>query len=231
MQAGELAVGIEAGGEPALRDRAVEVVRLVLLAAPDQLDRDVREFLGDRHGLVDVSPGCRRAGRSRRRGRCRWTSHLASGTPEASDSAASEASTFWRRHPDLGLVGRELHRGVHRLHAGMGEERRAVDRLDLFRRALDRLGRVAVLPRAVGGGRGQTLLEVLGDGRARLRCARALVPDDRQRIERRLRPPPGIGDDRDAGVLHLHHLAHARACRRSSPRRSSSACRRTPGNP
>ena len=91
----------------------------------------------------------------------------------------------------------------------MGQERRAVDRLDLFRRALDRLGRVAVLPRAVGGARGQTLLEVLGDGRVRLRCSRALVPDDRQRIERRFRPPPGIGDHGDAGVLHLHDLAHA----------------------
>ena len=53
VQAGELAVGIEAGRELALRDRAVEVVRLVLLAAPDQLDRDVREFLGDGHGLMD----------------------------------------------------------------------------------------------------------------------------------------------------------------------------------
>src|SRR4051812_2155162 len=91
----------------------------------------------------------------------------------------------------------------------MGQEWRAVDRLDLFRRALDRLGRVAVLPRAVGGARGQAFLEVLGDGRVRLRCSRALVPDDRQRIERRFRPPPGISDHGDAGVLYLHDLAHA----------------------
>ena len=91
----------------------------------------------------------------------------------------------------------------------MGQERRAIDRLHLFRRALDRLGRVAILPRAVDRGRGQTLLEVLGNGRVRLLCARALVPDDRQGIERGLRAPPRIGDDSDAGVLHLHHLAHA----------------------
>ena len=53
MQSDKLPVGVEAGRELALRDRTVEVVRLILLAAPDQLDRDIGEFLGDRDGLVD----------------------------------------------------------------------------------------------------------------------------------------------------------------------------------
>ena len=91
----------------------------------------------------------------------------------------------------------------------MGQERRAVNRLDLLRRGRDCFGRVAVLSRAVGRGCGQPLLEMLGNGRARLRCGRAFVPDDRQGIERPFRPPPGVGDDGDAAVLYLHHLAHA----------------------
>src|ERR1035437_7942837 len=54
VQAHEFAVGVEAGGQLALRDRPVEVARLVLLAAPDQLDRDVGEFLGDLYRLMDI---------------------------------------------------------------------------------------------------------------------------------------------------------------------------------
>ena len=38
----------------------------------------------------------------------------------------------------------------------------------------------------------------------------AFVPDDRQRIERGLGVPPGIGHDGDAGVADLHDLLHAR---------------------
>ena len=54
VQARELAVGIEARRQLALRDRAVKIVRLVLLAAPDQLDWNTGEFLGDRHRLMHV---------------------------------------------------------------------------------------------------------------------------------------------------------------------------------
>ena len=52
--------------------------------------------------------------------------------------------------------------------------------------------------------------EVAGDGRARLRRGFALVPDDRQGLERGLGSPPGIGDHGDAGILHLHDLAKSR---------------------
>src|SRR5262249_33406695 len=50
----QVAGGVTAGGEPALRDRPEEIVRLVLLAAPDQLDRDSGKLLRDRHRLVHV---------------------------------------------------------------------------------------------------------------------------------------------------------------------------------
>ena len=95
VQPAELAVGVETGGQRALRDRAVEVVRLVFFATPDQFDRNVRELLGDRHRLVHDNPACRRAGQNRRRGRSGEHRICRAATPEASDSAASEASTFW----------------------------------------------------------------------------------------------------------------------------------------
>src|SRR5262249_58437353 len=54
VQGDQVAARIKAGGEPALRDRPEEIVRLVLLATPDQLDWDSGELLRDRHRLVDV---------------------------------------------------------------------------------------------------------------------------------------------------------------------------------
>src|SRR6266540_3617997 len=54
VQPHEVAVRIETGGATALRDRPEEVVRLVLLPAPNQLDRHARKLLGDRHRLVHV---------------------------------------------------------------------------------------------------------------------------------------------------------------------------------
>ncbi len=208
VQARELAVGIEAGRQLALRDRPVEVVRLVLLAAPDQLDRNAGEFLGDRHRLMHVV--LRAAAPAE-----------AAAEVVAVDLAFRERNAgglrqrrerrleVLRRHPALGLVGRELHRGVHHLHAGVREERRRIDRLDLLRRLFDGFQRIAVLAIAVGRGRGQAFLELLGDAGARDIAVAGFVPDDGQRIERLLGAPPGVGDHRNAGVLHLHHLLHA----------------------
>ena len=53
MQAGDLALGIDAGGQLALGHRVVTPVQHVLLAAPDQLDRDARHLLGDADSLVN----------------------------------------------------------------------------------------------------------------------------------------------------------------------------------
>jgi hypothetical protein len=82
----------------------------------------------------------------------------------------------------------------------MGEERRRIDGLDLFRCLLDRLERVAVLALAIGLFRSEAFLEMLGNrGAGHLRVG-SFVPHDRQRIERRLGAPPGVGDDRDRRV-------------------------------
>ena len=114
-----------------------------------------------------------------------------------------------RRHPHLGAIRRHLDGAIHRFHRRVGEKRRAVHRFDFLRRARDRFRRVAFLPERVGGGSRQALLQVLGDGRARLRCVGPFVPDDRQRVERGLRMPPRIGDDGDGRVVDLDDAAHA----------------------
>ena len=145
--------------ELALRDRPVEVVRLVLLAAPDQLDRDAGEFLGDGGGLpgvvlraaapaeaaAEVVPVHLALGRAERR------------TPPTAPRATPRGSASAPRHSALSAVS--LHGGVHHLHAGVREERRRIDRLDLLRRLVDRLQRIAVLAVAVGRGGGEAFLE------------------------------------------------------------------------
>ena len=114
-----------------------------------------------------------------------------------------------RRHPALGLAGRKLHGAVHHLHAGVRQERRGIDGIDSLRSFADCLERIAILPIAIGGCGVEAFLEHLRDRRARLRRPCPLIPDDRQRVERLLGAPPGIGDDSDGGVLYLHHLLHA----------------------
>ncbi len=209
MQADEIALGVETGGHLALRDRPVEVMRLVFLAAPDQLDRDAREFLGNGRGLTRVVL-------------CATTPAEAAAQIDAVDVAFADrqAGHFrqrrkrgldaLRRHPGFRLVGRVKYRAVHRFHAGMGEERRAVDRFDFLRRRLDGLVRIAILAVAIGRGRRQAFLEMFGDRGVRDFGVVALVPDDRQRVERRLGVPPGVGDHRDRRVADLHDLLEAR---------------------
>src|SRR5262249_57955784 len=106
----------EPGREPALGDRAIEVMRLIFLAAPYELHRSSRELLGDSDhlaheilraaapaeaaalvvvvglALVQRQPG---RGRERRHGRL----------------------GVLARHPDLGLVFPDSSRATHGLNA------------------------------------------------------------------------------------------------------------------
>ncbi len=109
-----------------------------------------------------------------------------------------------RGHPDLGRVGRHARGAVHRLHRRVREKRRRIGRLDLPGRASDRLQRIALVALREGVGRCQPLFEVLGDQRAGLRGAGAFVPHDRQRIERALGVPPGVGHHRHRAVVDPH---------------------------
>ena len=54
VQPGHVAVGVDAGGHAALRDRVILAMRHVLFAGPDQLDRNARHLLGDLHHLRHI---------------------------------------------------------------------------------------------------------------------------------------------------------------------------------
>ena len=52
VQRDEVAVGVEAAHQPALRGRMIDAVRHVLFARPDRLDRHARHLLGDQHRVA-----------------------------------------------------------------------------------------------------------------------------------------------------------------------------------
>ena len=204
----QIACGVEPGRQLALRDRPVEVVRLILLATPDHLDRHVGELLGNLDRLVDIilrAAAPAEAAAEVMPVNFTFIERNAGGFGQG----CQRRLQILRRNPGIGLVGREFYRAVHHLHRGVREEGRRVDRIDLRRGFPDGLQRVAVLPIAIGGGCVEAVLELLGDRRTRLRAVRTLIPDNRERIERLLGVPPGIGDNRNGGVLDPHHLLHA----------------------
>ena len=230
VQRGQIVVGIERAGQLALRDRMIHAVLHVLFARPQQLDRRARHLLGDRdrlpdivglaasaeaaaeHLLVHVAFVGRQARRLQRRGKRRFA--------------------VLRAAPDLAFVRGVERGGVERLHRGVVLVGIVVDRLDLLRGAGDRGLGVAVLVADEGRLRVvETFGQPFGDRLAGDLGVVAFVPDDRQRVERGLGVPPGIGDDGDRGVVDPHHLLDALHAWRSWLRRSSSACRRTPDSP
>src|SRR5206468_576174 len=112
--------------------------------------------------------------------------------------------------PYLAFVGGIERRGVQRLHGGVVLVGVVVDRLDRLGGAGDGPLGVAVLVADEGGLRiVEAFAQPFGD-----RCAGdlgigAFVPDDRQRIERGLGVPPGVGDDGDRAVADPHHFLDA----------------------
>ena len=162
--------------------------------------------------LVDVALVGRQAGRRQRRG--------------------ERGLAVLRRHPHLALVGAcsAPWRSSAPSARGSGTDRRRPPRPSSPRRRCAAFASPFLLPtKACSASR--PAFSMLGDRGARDLGVRALVPDDRQRVERGLGLPPGVGDDGDGGVADLHDLLHARHARRPWRRRSSSPCRRTPGSP
>ena len=135
--------------------------------------------------------------------------------------AASACSPFCDRGPHLALVRRIERGGVLRLHGDVVLVRIGVDRLDLLGGAGERRFDVAALVADEGLLGIEACLEHVGDRCARHLGVGAVVPLDRQRFERGLGVPPGIGDDRDGVVLDLHDFLDAAHARRPWRRRSS----------
>ena len=207
MQCGQVVVLVERPDQLALRHGVILAVHHVLFARPQQLHRRAGHLLGDQHGLAHVV-----------------VERAAPAEPAAEHLLVHVAFVGWqprrrqnrgegrfpvlRPAPDLALVGGVERGGVHRLHGRVVLVRIAVDRFDLLGRAGDGGLGVAVLIADEGLLGVEAGLEHLGDGGARDLGIRALVPNDRKRVERGLGLPPGIGDHRDAGVADLHDLLH-----------------------
>ena len=231
MQRGHVALRVDAGGQLALRDRVIAAVRHVLFARPDELDRRAGHLLRDQHGLADPVLHCAAPAEAAAEEQSCRPRTCASGSPDASEAAASAASPFCVGVQTSQRSARPARRRVHRLHRRVVLVRVRIDGLDLLRRRRERRAHIAVLVADDRVLRVEPGLEHLGERRARRLRVRTEVPFDRQRVEPALRVPPGVGDDGDRGVADAHDLLHAGPSRAPPCRRRSSPCRRTPGNP
>src|SRR5712692_1673085 len=209
MQPAQVAARVQAAHELALHDRVIAAVRHVLLARPDHLHRRAGHLLGDEDGLRHVIVRIAAAPAETAAQHNVVDVDLVRGQTRGRLEGRERRFTVLRRTPYLAPVRRVPSGGVHRLHAGVVLERIGVDRLDPLRRAGQRALGVAVLVADEGLLRVQSSLEHLRDGRAGHLGVLALVPDDRQRIERGLRAPPGVRHHGYRRVADLHHLLHA----------------------
>ena len=121
------AVGAERRLQPHRRLRPVAVVRHVFFARPHQLHR-LADLLGDQdrlpHLVVDRAPAEAAAEEA-------IVDDDLLGLEAGSGRRLPDgAHRRLRAEPDIELVGLQMHRGVERLHGGVGEMRRFVDRLD-----------------------------------------------------------------------------------------------------
>ena len=195
MQRRQIVVLVEGAGQLALGDRMIGAVLHVVFARPQQFDRRARHLLGDRDRLPDI------------------VGHAATAEAAAEHQLVNLAFfgrqtrgfqhrgerrfAVLRSGPDLALVRGIKRGGVQRLHRGVVLVRIIVDRLDLLGGARDRGLGVAVLVADKGRLRiVEALGQPLGDRRAGDLGVVAFVPHDRQRIERGLGVPPGVGDRR-----------------------------------
>src|SRR5882672_7687074 len=210
VQPSEVAARVQAAGEPALHHWVVLAVRHVLLARPEHLHRGSGHLLGDEHRLPDVVV---RVGATPSEAAAQHDVvhvDLVGREARGLEDLREGAFAVLRRAPHLAALRRPAHGRVHRLHAGVVLVWEVVRRLDFLRRAGERGLHVAArLVADEGLLRVQSRLEDLRDARARHLGVLALVPDDRQLLERGLGVPPGVGDHRDAGVADLHHFLHA----------------------
>ena len=215
----ELAARIESGLEVVRARRPVLVVRHVVFARPQQLDRDGRQSrrgplvgdeLGDA-GDLDVVLAHKPASKS------------AAGLDEVHRDVLRRQTRTERRmlkardlarRPDLEASVLIERRGVLRLERRVRQEREVVLGFDDLRRGLERGLDVADGRAALCGGRRRRgrhprrhVLALLEVARRAFDRGRTLVPHDFQRAPRVVGQPPTVGDDSDAGVQRVVALA------------------------
>ena len=133
-------LGIQPSGDPIEEIGLVDVVLDVLLPAPDDFHRPV-DLFGDGDRLrdpVNVQSAAEAAANKMivHLDLLGWQSgHLRGSGLSAADNLVP--------NPDVATVPAYMHGAVHRLHRGVGQKRKLVDRLDLPGSAGQRLGDVA----------------------------------------------------------------------------------------
>jgi hypothetical protein len=204
MVSDELILRIEAGGEPVIVIRPIDVVLDILFAAPDDLHRPVN-LLCDRNGLGDavhVEPAAKAAAEQ-------MIVHLdlVGREPSHLRGRSLRAGHHLDSDPNIAAVLGDVHRAIHRLHGSVRQERHLVDGFDLPGCARYCLGEVALAT-----GHDAVVLRgachLLHDaGRGDIRVG-ALVPFDVEGTEPLHRGPHMVADHRH-GIVDLDHLPHA----------------------
>ena len=198
--------GIKPGGEPCHAAGPVEIMADILLARPHHLDRRI-DFFGDQHRLTDIL--LYRCAPAEAAAQHHAVDHNLIVRHAGSDGGGHKRGRgALRRRPNLDPLGRDMRRTGLRLHGGVGQVRDGVFRLDAARGACECAGDIAVRSADLGiirVERGAHAFKDLGRGKTRIA---AIVPDDRQRLQRTLRAPPGIGHNRNR-IGHAHHATHA----------------------
>ena len=209
MQRGQIVVGVEARRHLALRDRMIAAVRHVLFARPQQLDRRARHLLGDQHGLADIVGLAAPAEAAAEH----QLVHVAFVRGQARRLPAPRRTPLrrsaCRTRPRICPPCRARWRSSAPWWRGSGRDSCRPPRPSWRRRRVAALTSPFWLPTKAGCAPSRPSDSHLAIDVARDFGVLAFVPDDRQRIERGLGVPPGVGDDGDRGVADLHHLLDA----------------------
>ncbi len=181
----------------------------VVLAAPDHLHRRFHRHrdLGCLECVIHAEPPPESTAAHRHVDRDRLGRLL----DQRGDALADPVRRL-RRRPDVGSIGADVGRAVHRLERRVRLKRILVGRLDRSCCG-DGSTRRDSVPAGDDSGRARRLLELPSKRFAVERCVRSVVPRDVERFAPLERGPRAVGDDGDSGRdprRNRDHGAHAR---------------------
>ena len=207
-QRGQVAIRVEATGEPGFRDRMIVAMLHVLLARPQQLDRCAGHLLRDGNGLLDeVVKGPAPSEASAEMDLVDVA--LARRQSGGFGSSLQSRLAILCRAPDFTALGGPARGGIHRLHGGMVLVGIVVGGLDSCNGGSQRLAGITDLVTDEGLLCIESLVEHGIDGVAADLRILSAVPGDGQGIERCPGLPPGPGNNGDSILLDSHDLVNA----------------------
>ncbi len=203
MQRREVALRIDAAGDFSLGDRVVHALPHVFLPGPQQLHRRAGHRPRDLHRLPHEVAGAAPAKAAAQVQLVHVT--LFDGQFGRVSRGGQSRFAVLRRAPDLAAVSGPDGRGVHGLHSGVVQERVAVGRLVGLRGGVERGRGVARLVSHKGIVGVQAFVQHRADAGAIDLAGLAGFPGYRQRLDRLVGTPPGVGDHGDCVVVQGHN--------------------------